>query len=71
MKSSIIPQNFEEWRHCILVECGLELTSTFIDERISALKNDGDYYTQQFIQSYGKQHYSKVLAWFKQVREMP
>jgi hypothetical protein len=70
MQKSIIPQNYEEWRHCIVVECGLELTPSFIEKRISALKNNKEYYTQQFIHLYGQQHHQKVLGWFMQAREM-
>lgn len=28
-----IPRNYEQWRHCITVECGIALTPTFLSER--------------------------------------
>jgi len=66
MKTSIIPQNYEEWRHCIIVECGLELSPSFIEQRIAALQNNGEHYTQQFVRKYGAQHHQRVLGWFMQ-----
>jgi len=66
MKESIIPKTYEEWRHCIVVECGIELTPDYISGRISALKNDKDYYTQQFVKLYGQLYLQQVLDWFMQ-----
>ena len=64
----MIPKNYEEWRHCIIVECGLELTPEFIEKRIAALQDHNQHYTQQFIRSFGHEHLEKVLAWFKQAQ---
>ncbi len=70
MRKSIIPQSYEEWRHCIVVECGLDLTSSFIEERISSLQNDRDSHTRQLARLYGQQHLQKVLSWFMQAQKM-
>jgi hypothetical protein len=69
MQTSIIPRSFEEWRHCIVIECGIELTADFIDQRISALRNNAEHYTQQFVRLYGNQHHQQVIGWFIQARE--
>ena len=66
MADSIIPQNYQQWRHCIIVDCGLELTPDYISERLSALKNDKDQHTQKFVKLYGKQHLANVIGWFTQ-----
>lgn len=66
MKEAMIPKTYEEWRHCIVVECGLELTQEYISERISALKDDKDYSTRQFVKLYGPQYHQQVLNWFSQ-----
>ena len=68
MEKSIIPQNYDEWHHCIVVDCGLQLTETYIAERISSLQNPEDYYTQQFVKLYGQQHLENVLSWFVQAQ---
>jgi len=70
MKSSIIPQSYEEWRHCIVVDCGLELSSKFIEQRLSALQDNSEYYTQQFVRKYGQQHHQRVLGWFRQAQKI-
>ena len=64
MTTSVIPQNYEEWRHCIIVECGLELTQDYIDQRITALNDPKDHYTQQFLRKYGAEYHQQVLNWF-------
>lgn len=69
MEKSFIPQNYDEWRHCITVECDLELTSSFIEDRIASLQNTSVHYTQQFLRLYGQEHYQRVLSWFIQARE--
>jgi len=70
MKNSIIPENYEEWRHCIIVDCGLELSPNYISQRISSLKDENDYYTQQFVKLYGRDYLQKVLSWFMKAQEL-
>ena len=69
MTDAMIPQDYDEWYHCITVKCGIELTDSFIDQRIKALESDTDYKTQQFVQLYGQAHYQKVLSWFHQAKK--
>ena len=69
MTTSVIPQNYEEWRHCITVDCGLELTPQYIAQRTEALQNEKDYYTQQYVKLYGPQYLQQVLAWFVQAQK--
>jgi hypothetical protein len=68
MATSIIPQNYQEWRHCIIVECGLELTPSFIEARITSLQNESEHYTKQFIRLYGREYLQTVIGWFIQAR---
>ncbi len=70
MKNSIIPTSFEEWRHCIIVECGLELTPSFIEERIISLQNLKLHHSQQFLKRYGQAHHQRVIGWFKKAQEL-
>ncbi|MEM9256740.1 MAG: hypothetical protein AAGA91_14935 [Pseudomonadota bacterium] len=69
MSDSIIPTTYDEWRHCIIVECGLELTSDYMAARIAALQNDKDHYTKQFRKLYGEDHLQRVLGWFQQAQQ--
>ena len=69
MTSPAIPSNYDEWRHCITVECGLELTPQFIEQRIDAMNNENEHYTRQFIRLYGRDYHQIVLGWFEQAKE--
>ena len=68
MKESVIPTNYQEWRHCIIVECGLELSPQYISARLAALNDSKDYYTQQFVKLYGPQYLQRVVGWFTQAQ---
>lgn len=70
MKASIFPTNYEQWQHCITVECGLDLTTEYICERILALKDEKDYYTQQFVKLYGKEYLAQTISWFLQAEKI-
>ena len=61
MQSSIIPQTFDEWRQCIVVDCGLELSERFIEQRISSLQDMSEHYTQQFVRKYGPEHHQRCI----------
>ena len=69
MQHSIIPETYEAWQHCIVVECGLKLTPQYIAERIAALENIKDSHTQQFVKLYGPEHHKRVLSWFMQAQK--
>lgn len=68
MENAIIPHDYDTWHHCITVDCGLELTPDYIQERISSLQNKKDFRTQQFVRLYGRQHRLNVLAWFQRAQ---
>lgn len=61
-----IPQNYEEWEHCITVQCGIPLTRDYVAARIAALEDGRDFHTQRFIARWGEAHHSRTLAWFRQ-----
>ena len=64
----MIPETYERWRHCITVDCGLELTPTYIDARIAELRDPKAYRTQRFIEHYGEAHRARVISWFERAR---
>ncbi|WPQ62677.1 hypothetical protein SIO70_30420 [Chitinophaga sancti] len=61
----IIPTNFVEWKFCITQQCQIQLTSHFINSRISELENLNSKSTTDFIALYGDKHWQNVLTWFK------
>lgn len=68
-KMPVIPTTYDEWEHCITVECGIPLTAEFVADRIKALQNMRDYHTQKFIARWGKAHHAQTLTWFREAQE--
>lgn len=60
-----IPQNYEEWEHCITVTCGIPLTRDYVAGRIAALENGKDFHTRKFIERWGRAHHARTLDWFR------
>ena len=63
------PETYEEWRHCIEVKCGITITPDFVQRRLLALRDNGDYQTQRFQEMWGEPHLHNVIAWFEQARK--
>ena len=63
------PTTYEEWRHCITVDCGIPLTPKYVEERITALSNIKNHHTQQFIKVWGAARHSKTISWFQRAAE--
>lgn len=63
-----IPQNYQEWHHCITVICQQELTQPYIEMRIKKLNTPNDHMTQQFVKLYGDSQRLKTLEWFEQAQ---
>jgi hypothetical protein len=67
--SSPIPQTYDEWRHCIEVECGIPLTAEFLAVRIAILSAAEAEETRHFRKLYGDEHWQRVLSWFRRAAE--
>lgn len=65
----VIPTTYQEWEHCITVECGIPLTAEYVAQRIEALQNMRDHHTQRFIERWGQEHHTRTLAWFREAEE--
>ena len=65
MMTSPIPQNYAEWRHCITVECGIPLTSSFVSERLAVWRDEACEETRRFRKRYGDDYWRTVIAWFE------
>ena len=63
MSAGIVPASFAEWRRCIEVDCGIELTPAFIAARRRALADARDPHTRRFVEHWGEAHRRRVLAW--------
>ena len=60
------PQNYEQWRHCITVECGIPLTPAFVAERLAVWRNEQLQETQRFRKLFGDEYWQAVIVWFEQ-----
>lgn len=65
MKTPAIPQTYEQWHHCITVECGIPLTRAFAQERLAVWTNPAADETRRFDQLYGAAHRERVRQWFE------
>jgi hypothetical protein len=61
----MIPDSYEQWRHCIEVDCAIGLTPLFIAERLRELRDPAHERTRQFARLYGVDHLQRVVAWFE------
>lgn len=62
------PRSYDEWRRCITVDCGIDLTPSFIEARLRALRDPSDSHTAGFVELYGDGYLDQVIAWFEIVR---
>jgi hypothetical protein len=70
MDTPLIPETYEQWRHCIIELCKQPLTLVYIDVRIKALNDSHDDSTRKFVKLYGEQQRLKTLQWFEQEKNM-
>ncbi|CAM4237470.1 hypothetical protein [Kerstersia similis] len=63
--STPIPRTYEQWRHCIVHECGIPLTAGYIAQRLATWRNPDTEETRRFRRLYGDTHWQAILAWFE------
>lgn len=63
--TNIIPTTYGEWRQCITETCGIPLTKSYIEQRITALNDFNDHMTKSFVRLYGEPQRKATLAWFE------
>lgn len=62
----MIPANYSEWKKCIVHDCGVQLSESYIRRRIDELKDMTNVKTAQFTSLYGIQHTRNIIQWFEQ-----
>ncbi|MCC5793274.1 MAG: hypothetical protein JJT85_00885 [Chromatiales bacterium] len=65
----MIPATFSEWKHCIEVECRLDLTKDYVASRLAILRQAESEETRRFRKLYGDAHWHKVVSWFEQAQQ--
>ncbi|EPY9770969.1 TPA: hypothetical protein N2R65_004541 [Klebsiella variicola] len=65
----MIPKTYNEWENCIVNDCGIELTDSFIQQRLDVLNNESHHETKRLLSLYGKPHLEKLIRWFTTAAE--
>lgn len=63
----MIPQTFEQWKSCIINDCGISLTKDFAQRRLAVYQDRENPETQKFGSLYGEKHLHNIISWFKQI----
>lgn len=61
--------NYDDWKRCITVKCGIPFAPEYIAKRISALRSSKDPMTQRFTKLYGDAYRVQVVEWFERAKE--
>ncbi|MEP1229506.1 MAG: hypothetical protein ABJG88_02405 [Litorimonas sp.] len=62
------PSNYDDWKNCITVSCGIALAADYIRQRISDLEDPSNYHTQKFKKTWGETYLETVIGWFERAR---
>ena len=65
MNYDVIPETYEQWHHCITVECGIPLTTQYVSQRLEVWKNENNEESRRFRGLYGDAHWRAVTGWFE------
>ncbi|MCH2081893.1 MAG: hypothetical protein MK226_05845 [Saprospiraceae bacterium] len=57
----MIPATFEEWKNCIVNDCKIKLTPSFVASRLKVYKAKNHPETKAFESLYGEQHLNNVI----------
>jgi hypothetical protein len=55
-------RTYDDWKHCITILCGIRLTSTYVEQRLAALRDPKVFDTQPFVATWGAAHLE--WCWF-------
>ena len=67
--TSPFPETYEQWRHCITVECGIPLTSEFVSQRLAVWRDETTQETERFRKLYGDGYWRTVISWFERAEK--
>jgi hypothetical protein len=63
----MIPQTFDQWKHCITVDCKINLTKDFVLQRLTVFQDTNNPETKKFESLYGKEYLQNIIHWFKKM----
>lgn len=62
----MIPNDYISWKHCITVDCGIELSKDFLQNRLLVLTDPNSAETKKMILLYGQMHIQNLIKWIQQ-----
>ncbi len=65
MTSNAFPQSYEQWRHCITVECGISLTAEYVEQRLRVWRDEQAEETKRFRRLYGDDYWKFMTNCFE------
>lgn len=65
----MIPTTYEQWKNCIVNDCGIKLSRDFVSDRLKVYENMKHPETKKFIKLYGEQHLNNIIYWFQTASE--
>lgn len=65
MMPTPFPETYEQWCHCITIECGIPLTLEFVDQRLAVWRDVTSEETSRFRRLYGDPYWQTVIGWFE------
>ncbi len=65
MTYDTFPETYEQWRHCITVECGIPLTAEYVAERLAVWRDEQADETKRFRRLYGDGYWRAMIGWFE------
>lgn len=68
-EKAVIPTSYQEWRHCIEVDCGITLSPAYIGQRLAELEDGQHAKTKEYARLYGEDHLQRTQAWFRRAAD--
>ena len=65
MTNPAFPENYQQWRHCITEECGIPLTSEFVEQRLRVWRDESSQETKRYRKLYGDQYWKFMISCFE------
>jgi len=65
----LLPDNFDDWKICIVKKCGIQLSRDFARRRLDIYTDSLHPETQAFISLYGVQHLNNIISWLNRIAQ--
>lgn len=67
--STVFPQTYEQWHHCITQECRIALTAAFVADRLAVWRNAQAEETVRFRTLYGDDYLTLIIGFFERAEK--